>query len=310
MIASLATAFLLDQAVGDPRSLPHPVILIGKAIAALEAKLNQGTPRQKKAKGVFMALAVICGSYLVPWFILKLLEPFPYVHFVLETLLIAAALAGKSLLDAGRSVLGPLEAGKLEQARLALSGFVSRDTRGLSEGEVVRGTVETLAENFVDGILSPLCYAALGGAPLVWALKAVSTLDSMVGYCNQRYQDFGWFSARADDWANYIPARLAVPLLLVAGRLQGMDVKRAFQVWRRDAHKHPSPNGGNPESIVAGLLGVQLGGINVYDGKASLRATMGDPLYPLAAKHIRKTVSLVRLASWLSFVSLIIVGVW
>ncbi len=300
MISPLLTGFLLDQVVGDPRSLPHPVVLLGKTISFMEKKLNQGSPQQRKAKGVLMGLFLIGGSYALPWTILKSLETYPYVRFGLETLLIAAALAGKSLLDAGKAVLKPLEAGELDKARSALAGFVSRDTGTLNEGEIARGTVETLAENFVDGILSPLFYAALGGAPLAWAFKAVSTLDSMVGYRNARYLDFGWFSARADDWANYLPARLSLPLLLVAGSWKRLEVRRALRMWRRDARFHPSPNGGNPESIVAGLFGVQLGGMNVYEGKPTLRATLGDPVNPLAAKHIRDSLSLVRLASWLA----------
>ncbi len=164
----------------------------------------------------------------------------------------------------------------------------------------MRGTIETLAENFVDGILSPLFYAALGGAPLAMAFKAISTLDSMVGYRNEQYEDFGWFSARTDDWANYLPARLSVPILLLAGWLRRMPVRRAFKVWKRDAAGHPSPNGGNPESVVAGLLGVQLGGFNSYHGQVHHRAEMGDSLHPSSSSDIVGCQRLVRTATWLS----------
>lgn len=302
MNGAIVTGFLLDQALGDPQRLPHPVQFLGQAIALLEQRWNRGSALARKTKGILMAIIITGASYALPWLALRLLHGFPEVRFVLETALIAFALAGKSLLDAGRSVIMPLENAQIDEARKALAGFVSRDTQELSEGEVARGTVETLAENFVDGILSPLFFAALGGAPLIWAFKAVSTLDSMVGYRNARFQDFGWFSARADDWANYVPARLSVLLLGLAGGILRLDVHRALKIWRRDAHSHPSPNGGNPESMVAGLLGVQLGGMNVYEGKPTFRPTLGDAVVPLRAKQVRQTITLVRLTSWLALV--------
>lgn len=297
----LVLGFILDQVIGDPRSWPHPVVGIGKAISFLEAKLNGGTPGTRRRNGVFLTLLVVGGSYFITWAAVGAAASLhPVLGIALSTYFIFTTLAANSLLAAGKSVLLPLSQGDLSEARLKLSWLVSRDTSGLSEGEIARGTVETLAENFVDGILSPLFYAVLGGAPLAMAFKAVSTLDSMVGYKNERYQDFGWFSARSDDWANYLPARLAVPVLLLAGKLKGLPAGQAYKIWKRDASGHPSPNGGNPESVVAGLLGIRLGGTNIYHGRVHHRAEMGDPLHPVNGADIARCRQLVQTATWLS----------
>lgn len=300
MIAVLS-GFLLDQIIGDPRSWPHPVVGIGKVIAFLERHLNVGSPKARRWRGVLLTLLVVGGSYLLTWAIVWGAQAFhPLLGLGVSVYLIFSTLAGKSLLDAGRSVMEPLKRGDLSEARQQISWLVSRDTRNLSVGEIVRATVETLAENFVDGILSPLFYAALGGAPLAMAFKAVSTLDSMVGYRNERYEQFGWFSARTDDWANYVPARLSVPILLLAGWLRKMPAGHAYRMWKRDAAGHPSPNGGNPESIVAGLLGIRLGGINIYHGQPHHRAEMGDALHPVDFSDIVHCRGLVQTATWLA----------
>jgi adenosylcobinamide-phosphate synthase len=303
--------FLFDQILGDPRNWPHPVVLIGKTIDLLEGWLNHGIPRVRRIKGVFLTGLVVSGSYLVTWTIIygaKTLHPL--LGLIVSAYFIFTTLAGKSLLDAGRSVLVPLAQGNIEEARAKLSWFVSRDTSNLDERDIVRGTIETLAENFVDGILSPLFYAALGGAPLAMAFKAVSTLDSMVGYRNEQYENFGWFSARTDDWANYLPARISVAFLLLAGWILRMPVHRAFKIWKRDASGHPSPNGGNPESVVAGLLGVQLGGINIYHGRPHHRAEMGDVLHASNYADITHCQRLVRTATWLSLLPALGLAYW
>ena len=298
----MTLAFVLDQIVGDPKSLPHPVVGIGRVISILESLLNYGSAEAKRIKGVLLAFLIVGGSWFLTWIVVK------YAYFlnnyfgiVVEVYLIFTTLAGKSLLDAGRNVLIPLKEGDLEQARVRLSWLVSRNTSSLPEGEVVRGTVETIAENFVDGILSPLIYAFIGGAPLAMAFKAISTLDSMVGYKNERFNHFGWFSAKADDWANFVPARISVLILLLAGWFYRMPVAPAYNVWKRDAKKHPSPNGGNPESIVAGLLKIKLGGMNIYDGRFHYRAEMGEGLEKLSSIHIEKSIKLIRLATLISF---------
>jgi len=282
---------------------------IGHLIAYLERHLNMGSGMARRRRGVLLTILVVGGTYLLTWAtVLGASALHPLLGLAVSAYFIFTSLAGKSLLDAGQSVLIPLVHGDLSEARQRLSWLVSRDTDKLTEGEIVRGTIETLAENFVDGILSPLFYAALGGAPLAMAFKAISTLDSMVGYRNDRYGEFGWFSARTDDWANYVPARLSVPLLLLAGWLWRMPVRQSYQIWKRDASGHPSPNGGNPESVVAGLLGVRLGGINIYEGQPHHRAEMGDALHPANASDIDHCRHLVRTATWLSLTPALIIA--
>lgn len=301
--------FLLDQVIGDPRRWPHPVVGIGNVIAYLERHLNLGTAVARRRSGVLLTCLVVGGTYLLTWAtVFGASALHPVLGLGVSAYFIFTSLAGKSLLDAGQSVLIPLKNDDLSEARHYLSWLVSRDTDNLTEGEIVRGTIETLAENFVDGILSPLLYAALGGAPLAMAFKAISTLDSMIGYRNDRYEEFGWFSARTDDWANYVPARLSVLLLLIAGWLRQMPVRQSYRIWKRDASGHPSPNGGHPESVVAGLLGVRLGGINVYEGQPHHRAEMGDALHPVNASDIAHCRSLVRTATWLSLLPALIIA--
>lgn len=306
---ALLGGFLLDQVIGDPRHWPHPVVGIGNIIAFLECHLNLGTSEKRRRNGVLLTFLVVGGSYLLTWTVVWMANEFhPLLGLSVSAYFIFTSLAGKSLLDAGQTVLAPLINGDLNEARHRLAWLVSRDTGHLTEGEIVRGTIETLAENFVDGILSPLIYAALGGAPLAMAFKAISTLDSMVGYRNARYVEFGWFSARMDDWANYLPARLSVLLLLLAGWLRRMPVRQAYRIWKRDASGHPSPNGGNPESVVAGLLGVRLGGINVYHGQPHHRAEMGDALHLVNHSDILNCRHLVRTATWLSLLPALIIA--
>ncbi|WP_019849773.1 adenosylcobinamide-phosphate synthase CbiB [Desulfitobacterium sp. PCE1] len=301
--------FLWDQAVGDPPKWPHPVIYMGKIIAWYDKRFNQGSPRLRRLKGALLTLILVIGSYILTAGIIGGAKEISAVFgLIIEVLLLGSTLAGKSLLEAGSQVLTPLKEGKLDEARNKLGWFVSRDTAQLSEGEIARGTVETLAENFVDGILSPLFYMLIGGAPLAMAFKAVSTLDSMIAYRNERYEDFGRFAARADDWANYLPARLSVGILSLAGWFYKLPVGYALTIWRRDAKTHPSPNGGNPESMVAGLLEIQLGGNNIYHGKVHHRAEMGDPLHELTWRDIERCQKLVRLGTWISFV-LILSGI-
>ena len=306
---AILCGFMLDQVFGDPRSWPHPVVGIGNLISYLESQINIGAPKRRRSNGVLLTILVVGGSYLLTWAAVAAAATLhPLLGLALSTYIIFTTLACKSLLEAGQSVLVPLMQGDLSEARIRLSWLVSRDTSNLSEEEIARGTVETLAENFVDGILSPLFYAALGGAPLAMAFKAVSTLDSMVGYRNERYEDFGWFSARTDDWSNYLPARFAVPILLLAGWLRKMSVSHAYRMWKRDASGHPSPNGGNSESVVAGLLGIRLGGINIYHGRTHHRAEMGDALHPINATDIVRCNQLVKTATWLSLVPALIIA--
>ncbi|GIP29433.1 cobalamin biosynthesis protein CobD [Paenibacillus sp. J23TS9] len=310
-IVMLAAAFILDLLIGDPRWIPHPVIGMGKAIKKLEAWIRRSFQLENlKRAGVLLPVLVAGGSLVITWALLKLLSLIhPWLAWAAEVVLIATTIAVKGLKDAGLEVYRHLKQGDLPAARNSLGMIVGRETSHLDEPEIVRGTVETVAENIVDAVISPLLYALIGGTPLAMAYRAVNTLDSMVGYKNEKYIHLGWASARLDDIANWIPARLTALLLTLSALILRMDYKRAFRMVRRDARRHPSPNSGFPESAVAGALGIRLGGTNVYHGVSSFRAYMGDATRPMEARDIRLTNRLLLTVSVL-FVVLELLVVW
>ncbi|AQU85152.1 MULTISPECIES: adenosylcobinamide-phosphate synthase CbiB [unclassified Halomonas] len=309
-LVMVAFAIVIDLIVGDPRSLPHPVVLIGRFISAFERLWNRGTAQQRRVSGFLLMIIVVGGVWGISWLLLASLARLnPGLALIAELWLLSTTLAIKGLGDAAHAVIKPLTQGDLAASRKALGMIVGRDTQNLDEAEITRGTVETVAENTVDGITAPLFFALIGGAPLALAYKAVNTLDSMVGYKNQRYADFGFASAKLDDVANWIPARLTVLCLWLAGLLLSasgvvsLRWKGALRGTLQDAPHHPSPNAGWPEAMVARLLGVQLGGTNFYQGVVSYRATLGEPLEPLRVAHITATVRLMH-GAWILFMLL------
>lgn len=308
----LCAAYLIDRVVGDPRSLPHPVIIMGWWITRLERVIRSLVKSESHLKlaGVLFPLVIVGGSYAVVWLLLwGAMFIHPVLAWILGAWLISTTIATKGLADAGMEIARHLVAGDMEAARRSLSMVVGRDTEQLDEPEVCRGAVETVAENIVDAIVSPLIYAAIGGAPLAMAYRAANTLDSMVGYKNEKYRNLGWASARFDDVLNYIPARLTALLLVAASWLQRLDGKQCWAMIRRDAHLHPSPNSGLPEAGVAGALGVQLGGLNYYQGVASNRAKMGDAKRPLQASDIVATIRLMYLVSLLCLLVSVMISI-
>lgn len=291
--------FVLDRIVGDPRRIPHPVTLIGVFIAWFEALTNRGGPARRRISGFGLMLVTVAGTYALTWGFLALLTRINFwLGLVLSLWLMGTTFASKSLAQAGTEIFRLLSAGDLTGARRKLAWIVGRDTAELPTEEVVRGAVETVAENIVDGVTSPLFYALIGGAPLAMAYKAVNTLDSMVGYRNEQYHAFGWAGARLDDAANFIPARLTALILILVAMVRGLNWREALGAVRRDAPKHPSPNSGYTESAVAGALGVQLGGWNSYGGVKSFRAYMGEAKVNLAPQHILITVKLMFATGW------------
>jgi adenosylcobinamide-phosphate synthase len=289
-------ALVLDSLIGDPRTNWHPVVVIGNLIARLEKALLKpaASPAAKKLAGLLLVVAVLALTYAAAWSLLAALAALhPFGHLAGSAILLAFAISPRSLAEAGREIQHLLEAGDLEQARQKVGWIVGRDTARLETPEITRATVETVAENIVDGIISPLFYAALGGAPLAVLYRAVNTLDSMVGYKNDKYYDFGLVAARTDDVFNYIPARITGLLVVAAAFLLGLDARAAAVAIWRDASRHPSPNSGIPEAGVAGALGVQLGGLNYYGGIPSLRAAMGRPDHELAPVHIDRTIKIM-----------------
>ncbi|MGA8943682.1 MAG: adenosylcobinamide-phosphate synthase CbiB, partial [Thermoactinomyces sp.] len=214
-------------------------------------------------------------------------------------------IAPRGLAEAGEAIYEALANKDIEQARRCLSMVVGRDTDRLNKEEIVRGGVETVAENIVDGIISPLFYAAIGGGPLAIAYRAINTLDSMVGYKNKTYVHLGWASARLDDLANWLPARTMVPFMLLALGLLRLSPAEAWKTLRQDARKHPSPNSGIPESLMAGGLRIQLGGVNVYQGVRSIRARMGKPVQSKRAKHLLLAIRVMWFTTYLYLAAMI-----
>jgi adenosylcobinamide-phosphate synthase len=284
---TLLLACTLDAILGDPRWLPHPVRLMGRAIAWFEQGVRRVAADRtgELVAGIVLAVGLPVVFYSLAWLAI---EWSGRVHEVagkgMEVLLAFTTLASRDLADHARAVRQALTIGSLETARGAVSQIVGRDTAQLSEGEIVRATVESVAESTADGVVAPLVYLALGGPPLALAYKAISTLDSMVGHLDDRYRYFGWASARLDDVANWIPARVTALLIVVSSGVvfrTGESMKRAWYILRRDGKKHASPNSGHPEAAMAGALGVQLGGITSYEGIPRDRPVLGESVRSL-----------------------------
>ena len=258
--AVLVSAILLDLALGDPRWLPHPVVLIGRLVSVLDTTLNRITSH-KRAAGVLLLLVTAGSAGTAAWLlILGCRQLHPLAGFLASAGISYTCLATRSLHLESALVADALAAGDLDEARRCLSYIVGRDTADLDESEIWRALIETVAENTSDGIIAPLFWLTLTGPVGAMVYKAVSTLDSMVGYKNERYLQFGWASARMDDLLNFIPARLTALLMILAAPLAGLSPEGALTVVLRDRLKHPSPNSGHPEAAAAGALGVRLGG--------------------------------------------------
>jgi adenosylcobinamide-phosphate synthase len=279
-------ALLLDLALGDPRWFPHPVRLIGRLIAALEGPARRTIPNALVA-GAVTALTVIVTTIFAT---VALIGIAGWIHPLLaqavSILILYTTLAARDLAGHSIEVYRALAGGDLAEARRLVSWLVGRDTERLTKAEVVRAAVESVAENTVDGIIAPLFFAAIGGPVGAMAYKAASTLDSMIGYRNERYRDFGRTAAKIDDAANYLPARLAAPILTAAAALIGFRAAAAWRIARRDGRKHLSPNAGIAEAAVAGALGIRLGGVMERRGRPVALPEIGDPVVPLELGHI------------------------
>lgn len=294
-------AFFIDAVLGDPRSNLHPVVLIGRLITSLERMLYHKTDssiRQILSGGLLVVL-VLVFTFLVVNGIMNIVRMCSnsYVIMAIEAFLLSFTISPKSLAAAGKEIHDYLVAKDLSQARFKVGWIVGRDTENLEEGEISRATVETIAENTVDGIIAPLFFYAIGGLELAFLYRGVNTLDSMVGYKNDRYLYFGRVAARTDDVLGYIPARITGMLFVISALILGFDWKQSWKILRRDAKKHPSPNGGWAEASVAGALHIRLGGYNSYFGKVHFRAYMGDPVEKLDNSHIMETIRLMYTAT-------------
>lgn len=293
-------ALILDFILGESKIIPHPVVLFGRVISWANENYNDDSlpSSSRKSAGVFLALLLPAAVFILMLGILKIAFFMGWIIGASVTLYLAyTTLSARGLRDAAQKVYNTLFRNDLPAAREALSHIVGRDTSNLYEAEIVRGAVETVAENSSDGVIAPLFYLILGGVPLAMAYKAVNTLDSMVGYKNDRFRDFGWASARLDDAVNFIPARVTALLIVFSAWAMDFDWKRSWRTILRDCRKHPSPNAGFPEAAAAGALGVQLGGVNRYPGRVEERPGIGDAMVPFEREHIKCAVQLMYGAS-------------
>lgn len=323
IIAIVSSAAILDFVVGDPWGCPHPVQVMGWVIQ----RYTKGSlrwwnePWQLRLAGIHLAVALICSVSLGSWLLFYGLDQWSWpVSLCLEVVLLASCFAGRSLHDATVDVLKPLAKGDVTVARSRLRRYVGRDTDSLAEQDILRALLETVAENTTDGVMAPLFYALLGSmipgvgpVPLALAYKAVSTLDSMIGYREEPYTHLGWFSARLDDVLTWLPCRLMV---LTVGLLSG-KLKSVWVIGWRDARKDPSPNSGWSECAYAAILGVQLGGQNWYRGVAKFKPLLGNPRQRITTQHIELATRLTRncFLLWLGLAMVLVgltspLGIW
>ncbi len=306
----ISAAYVLDLFFGDPRGYPHPVRLIGKTISLLEKRFLQWArrPWMQGFLGVIMAVTIVSGAGILTWVIIRIAEwVHPIFSSAISIFFAYTTLATRNLYDEPRKVIRALEQGDLNLARKEVGFLVSRETDHLDESEICRALIETVSENTSDGIVAPLFYLAIGGPPLAMAYKALNTLDSMVGYRNDRYRYLGWASARGDDLANLIPSRLTALLSILSSLILGKNWKATWKIARRDGRKNPSPNSGYPEAAMAGALGVQLGGKNFYFGRVEEKALIGEPERLIDRRVVKESLHLMVVNSFIAVIIAILV---
>ena len=299
-------AFLTDALLGDPRSKFHPVVLMGNLISLSEKLLlrESDKPLMKLFKGGMLVDLVIVVCLVIGLLLEKFINGISNLaaQIFLQALVLSFMISPRTLAESARDIYYLLLGDRLDLARERVSWIVGRDTENLNEAEVTRATIETVAENTVDGIISPMFYFAIGGLPFAIIYRAINTMDSMIGYKSEKYFYFGCTAARLDDVVNFIPARLTGLLFVCSAFLLRLDYKNAFAMMKRDASKHPSPNGGWAEATVAGALNVRLGGMNYYFGQPHFRAYMGEPNESLEAEHILGAIHMMYTATILFLV--------
>lgn len=303
-LAAITAGFILDFLFGDPHWLPHPICLIGNLIGFLEKRLRSIFAFSNTAlllSGGLMVIIVLLLTYSVPYIILYEAEKVSiWLAFVLETIMFYQIFATKSLRDESMKVYEALKNNDLADARLKLSWIVGRDTQNLTAEEVTKGAVETVAENTSDGVIAPMLFMFIGGAPLAFLYKGINTMDSMVGYKNDKYLFFGRCAAKLDDLANFIPARISGIVMILAAYFLNLDSKRAWKTFLRDRYNHLSPNSAMTESVAAGALNIQLGGGHFYFGKWVPKDTIGDNLRAVVPEDIVSVNNLLYMSAVIS----------
>ena len=305
LVIKIWIAYVLDLIFGDPQNIIHPVQVIGKMISSGEKfLLGENSSLSRKYKffaGMILNITVISLTYGITYLIRRISEN-SIIFTVAEIYLMYTIFSINSLAREGNRVYNILKEGNIERARKDLSYLVSRDTGTMDEKMIIRSTMETISENTVDGIVAPMLYMFLGGLPLSMTYKAINTFDSMVGYKNEKYMDFGKFSARLDDVANFIPARVTGILIVISAMILGYDYKNSLKIFIRDRKNHSSPNSGHAEAGVAGALGVQFGGRVSYFGKEVDKPVIGDKIKDFELEDIKKNIKIMYAASFLSLV--------
>ena len=305
-LIALLIGFFIDLLLGDPHSIPHPVVWIGKLISAAEKLVRRLFPKTVRgeniAGGVLWVIVVLVSTAVPALLLYAAYRLHPAAGLVLESILCWQILAAKSLRDESMKVYAALKSGDTELARHAVSMIVGRDTAVLDEAGITRAAVETVAENTSDGVVAPLVFLALGGAPLGLFYKAVNTMDSMLGYVDPPYKNIGLVPAKMDDLMNYIPARLSALLMLLAGGILGMDIQNGWKVFRRDRYNHASPNSAQTESVCAGLMGLQLAGDAWYHGVLHRKKYIGDPIRCIETEDIPRCCRLMYATSILALI--------
>ena len=303
---ALILGFFLDLLIGDPHGFPHPVVYIGKLIDVTEKgmrKIFPKTVRGENFAGAAIWLIVVIVSTALPALLLWLAYGVSrWLGLALETIMCAQILATKSLRQESMKVYQALQTGDLEKARHTVSMIVGRDTQRLDEAGVARAAVETVAENTSDGIIAPMLFLAIGGAPLGFFYKAVNTMDSMLGYVEMPYKNVGLVPAKMDDLFNFLPARISALLMLAAGALLGMDGKNGWKIFKRDRYNHASPNSAQTESVCAGLLGLRLAGDAWYHGVLHKKKYIGDPVREIEPEDIPRACKLLYTTAFFGLV--------
>lgn len=309
--AALAAGYVLDLIFGDPYWLPHPIRLIGSLAGRTEKQIRKhikNTPGSLMAGGAVLVILVLIFSVLVPFFLLFLFYGYNFwLGFLAECIMCYQILATKCLKTESMRVYDSLKKGDLKEARYHVSMIVGRDTDKLDAQGIARAAVETVAENTSDGVIAPLIYLAIGGPALGFLYKAVNTMDSMIGYKNEKYLYFGRAAAKLDDAVNYIPSRLSALLMIAACSLTNLDRRGAMRIYRRDRRKHSSPNSAQTEAVCAGALGLRLAGDAYYFGKLHKKPVIGDDTRPIEAEDIKRVNRLLYAVSLLAVILLLLI---
>jgi adenosylcobinamide-phosphate synthase len=309
-VIDIVLAVALDFIVGDPYWFPHPIIYIGKLISFLDKKFRAIAKDEKALKlfGGVIVIIVASISFLIPFALLRISKPFPLIYHILNIIIIWTTLAARCLHQEAGKIYDALKNNDIEDARLKLSYIVGRDTKNLSENEIIRADVETVAENTSDGVIAPLLFAMVGGAPLAMLYKGINTMDSMLGYMNEKYKFIGYFPAKTDDLFNLIPARISGVLISLISPIVGGNILESLKIMFRDRRNHKSPNCAYPEAAAAGAMRVQLGGTNSYFGELMYKPTIGDKKEELKPIHIIQSIKLMYSAELITVIIYCVAG--